>query len=289
MAYYDELLLAASPSSHVSDWAQYGVSQGGALQGLDTPSMIVGGASSYIYKPNIRQFDPVAPDYTSAEIVVELINLSATNTLIGTERSLSSLGNAWLNVLASGELYVYHVNLSSSPYSTKYVFSEFLLEAGARYLITFGHSKANRAYIIVNGFLQEWTGLVSYANGIMPNWEIGRLKNYVWGTSYSAGFKLGSAAVFSRDIPLSEHLERYHALNPRAVSGQILDRFGNPCSRVIRLYNRSTGQLQSETLSDAANGQYSLNAYGPGEFQRVVLDSDDDPLLNDLVDRVIPG
>lgn len=75
---------------------------------------------------------------------------------------------------------------------------------------------------------------------------------------------------------------------PRSVSGVITDHNGQPAQRDVRLIHRDTGALVAQGQSDPVTGQYALTTSRPGEHQRIVLASDD-PLLNDLVYRVIPG
>lgn len=72
------------------------------------------------------------------------------------------------------------------------------------------------------------------------------------------------------------------------VSGTVVDESGAAAARTVRAYRRSDGELMAETTSDAGTGNYSLDC-PDDEVQRVVLDADGSPLLNDLIDRVIPA
>ena len=72
------------------------------------------------------------------------------------------------------------------------------------------------------------------------------------------------------------------------VSGIVYDQAGAPCARVVRAHRRSDGFLLVSTVSNAITGAYSL-ACTTDEVYRVVLDDAAGTLLNDLVDRVIPG
>ena len=78
------------------------------------------------------------------------------------------------------------------------------------------------------------------------------------------------------------------------VSGVIYDRKGNPCQRTVYAMSRPSDEsapvLLAHTLSDPVTGHYELGVPTDDEITRVVVSEDDDaPLLNDLVDRVIPG
>ena len=75
---------------------------------------------------------------------------------------------------------------------------------------------------------------------------------------------------------------------PRSVSGIITDHNGHPAQRTVRLIHRDTGALVAQGQSDPIAGEYTLTTTRPGEHQRIVLGSDD-PLYNDLIDRIIPG
>lgn len=74
------------------------------------------------------------------------------------------------------------------------------------------------------------------------------------------------------------------------ISGVVTDVAGLSAERTVRVYNRSTGALVADTLSDAGTGEYIVEFEAPVgyEYQRIVLDDDSSPLYNDLIDRVIP-
>lgn len=73
-----------------------------------------------------------------------------------------------------------------------------------------------------------------------------------------------------------------------SVEGVIYNSAGVPAQRTVRCYDRSTGALVGETLSDATTGEYVIYCPTVDEVQRIVLDDAVAPLLNDLIDRVIP-
>lgn len=78
-----------------------------------------------------------------------------------------------------------------------------------------------------------------------------------------------------------------------AVSGIVTDRNGAPCKRKVYSVSRPTDatapQILAHGLSDPTTGAYELIVPSGEEVTRVVVSEDDDTLLNDLVDRVIPA
>jgi hypothetical protein len=80
---------------------------------------------------------------------------------------------------------------------------------------------------------------------------------------------------------------------PFSISGTIYDRNGDPCKRKVYAVSRPTDTaapvILAHGLSDAVTGAYELMLSNESEVTRVVVSEDDaDPLLNDLVDRIIP-
>lgn len=75
----------------------------------------------------------------------------------------------------------------------------------------------------------------------------------------------------------------------KTVSGVITDVNSDPASAIVRAYSRDYGILFGETVSDPITGEYTLTVPTTDEIQRVVLAPDGDDLLNDIIDRVIPG
>ena len=79
-----------------------------------------------------------------------------------------------------------------------------------------------------------------------------------------------------------------------SISGTVTDENGNPCQRTVYAMSRPTDgsapQIVAHGRSDPVTGYYELGVSTDEEVTRVVVAEDDDaPLLNDLVDRVIPG
>jgi len=78
-----------------------------------------------------------------------------------------------------------------------------------------------------------------------------------------------------------------------SIAGVIYDRNGDPCKRKVYAVSRPTDAtapvILAHGLSDAVTGAYEFMLSTEDEVTRVVVSEDDaDPLLNDLVDRIIP-
>jgi len=78
------------------------------------------------------------------------------------------------------------------------------------------------------------------------------------------------------------------------ISGIITDADGQPCQRKVYAVTRPTDGTAPEVvahgLSDPATGEYTLDIPTTAEVSRVVVSEDDEsPLLNDLIDRIIPA
>jgi len=81
---------------------------------------------------------------------------------------------------------------------------------------------------------------------------------------------------------------------PLTISGVITDDMGVPTQRKVYAVTRPTDstapRVLAQTLSDPVTGFYSLAVYASEEVTRVVVaEGDENPLYNDIVDRVIPG
>lgn len=77
------------------------------------------------------------------------------------------------------------------------------------------------------------------------------------------------------------------------ISGIVTDANGQPCQRkvyaVTRPIDGALPEVLAHGLSDPATGEYTLDIPTTAEVSRVVVSEDDDsPLLNDLIDRIIP-
>ena len=84
-----------------------------------------------------------------------------------------------------------------------------------------------------------------------------------------------------------------------SISGTVTDENGNPCQRTVYAMSRPTDgsapQVLAHGQSDPVTGEYELELPTGDEITRVVVAEDsgnpgpNDPVLPDLVDRVIPG
>jgi hypothetical protein len=75
------------------------------------------------------------------------------------------------------------------------------------------------------------------------------------------------------------------------IGGQVVDRYGNPVQRIVRLYLRANGKLVSETLSDQSTGEYSFTIGDSSMYQAICLadDTAEGQIFNDQIYRVIPN
>ena len=92
----------------------------------------------------------------------------------------------------------------------------------------------------------------------------------------------------------TNHPYRYQAPTVAAgIAGVIKDANGNPCQRAVYIITRPTDgskpTVVEHGLSDPITGEYDMAVPAAGEYSRVVISEDDDPLLNDIIDRVISG
>jgi hypothetical protein len=73
------------------------------------------------------------------------------------------------------------------------------------------------------------------------------------------------------------------------IAGTVLDAAGDPITRTVRAYLRSTGALVGETTSDAGTGAWSLSVTTANPHYIVALDDEAGDVLNAVIaDRVTP-
>lgn len=63
---------------------------------------------------------------------------------------------------------------------------------------------------------------------------------------------------------------------PYQITGTVRDVSNNPAARVVRAYDRVTGELMAQTASDASTGNYTLKLYAPGPYDVQFRASDGD-------------
>jgi hypothetical protein len=141
--------------------------------------------------------------------------------------------------------------------------------------------------------------LYGYLNGTLEltcAWNVSLTHPIVVGSQFNQSS--GLSAGYLQDIFLQTGVALVGDFTPpgrlfNSVSGTITDSLGQPCQRKVYAVSRPTDltepQILAHGLSDATTGVYALIIPSGEEVTRVVVSEDDDPLLNDIVDRVIPG
>jgi hypothetical protein len=132
-----------------------------------------------------------------------------------------------------------------------------------------------------------WFGGISNRD----EWTIGGVQ--APGIQQMFGGLLSDIAVYNYPLTPDEVKAHYNigvwTELPYSVFGIVYDDTASPCSRTVRLYNRNTGELISQTISDPTTGEYTFALSTQDELQRIVLDDESGTFYNDLIDRVIPG
>ena len=128
---------------------------------------------------------------------------------------------------------------------------------------------------------------------------IGRRDNIVIGglkrTSIVTVFDgtIDEVAIYNYPLTPAQVLKHYNSGLDllKKVSGVVTDSTGAPVARTVRGYDRSTGLLIDETISDVVTGSYELtDMTTSSEVQRIVLADDEaeGTIYNDIIDRIIP-
>ena len=148
-----------------------------------------------------------------------------------------------------------------------------------------------------------------YINGVLDSTHTGKqapeytdTQANLGGNSNTPSFNglLDEVCVFNRVLSDAEVAGLYAAqLQSYSISGIIRDRLGNPCQRKVYAVSRPTDttapQILAHGLSDPITGAYELAIPSGEEVTRVVVAEDegtpgpDDPVLPDLVHRIIPA
>lgn len=79
-------------------------------------------------------------------------------------------------------------------------------------------------------------------------------------------------------------------LYQKTISGTVQES-GSPCARRVRCYDRESGRLLGDTMSNATTGAFSFgNLDDDRQYFVVAFDADGDPDFNALIfDKIIPG
>jgi hypothetical protein len=172
-----------------------------------------------------------------------------------------------------------------------YAGASLLITTVALTLDTWHHLAFSRASGTLRAFVDgQAAGSVSYSTAVSNS-------TVLIGRSYSS---YGDYFGYLQDLRVSDTALYTAPFTPpsalfvqKFIYGTITDRFGNPCQRKVYAVSRPTDatapQILAHGLSDATTGAYELVIPSAGEITRIVVSEDDDPLLNDLVDRVIPA
>ena len=176
-----------------------------------------------------------------------------------------------------------------------------------RTLLTVGVSGDTQAINGTNNTASgTWTNGTQYTLEWIINWTANTMTLKVDGSTViaSAGFTYTTAADLFLEAANSGYGggardERFDDILFSGavfyyVSGIITDSNGDPCQRKVYAVSRpidsTEPQIRAHGLSDPATGVYELVLSSADEITRVVVsEDDDDPFLNDIVDRVIPA
>jgi hypothetical protein len=144
-----------------------------------------------------------------------------------------------------------------------------------------------------------WFGSeTGWAGGGTPGDDATPAYTNVAGTVFPAASPFGTATtILGRFVPASLLYDAPAGFSAwdfiASISGIITDCLGQPCQRKVYAVSRPTDTtapvILAHGLSDPTTGAYELVLSSTDEVTRVVVSEDDDPLLNDLVHRVIPG
>lgn len=112
-------------------------------------------------------------------------------------------------------------------------------------------------------------------------------------THTSGGFRVSGPALATHGteigfISVGTDGDQAPSYDNFEVSGFITDQFSQPISTRVAVILRSSGQIIAETISDELDGSYTLYTPTSEEVVRVAF-APDGGLINDIIDRVIPG
>lgn len=222
---------------------------------------------------------------------VNLANVSARQYIFSNYRTpeVPPYNGVIFSTLVGGKIELFTSSSYSSDTANRSR-STASLSAGTTCFLAATFTSGGAASLYINGALDSaHTGkqVPTYANCQV---NLGAYSN---GTAKLSG-RIDDLAFFNRALTASEITNLYAmALAPYSVSGTIIDRFGNPCQRKVYAISRPTDAtapiIIAHDLSDPTTGAYELVFSTTDEVTRIVVSEDNDPLLNDLIDRVIPA
>ena len=157
------------------------------------------------------------------------------------------------------------------------------------------NTQTHLAVTRVSGTLKIWVNGVESASGTLGNFNTtgqplcfgGAIGTYwpFYGYIDRAEIIAGAVRHTSTFTPETTPLVQYRG----ELIGTVTDEYGISCSRVVRAYDRATGDLQSSTTSDPITGAYVLTTQTMNQAFIIGLDDEAGAKLNAIVkDRLTP-
>jgi hypothetical protein len=113
------------------------------------------------------------------------------------------------------------------------------------------------------------------------------LQIFMMNSTNTSGQAIAGNGNFGKTL-LSSTTYQFSTAIPKRISGNVTDSTDSPSAQIVRAYDRDTGKLLDQTLSDAITGFYELSIVGAPTCYVVCLD-DSASMLNALIiDRIIP-
>jgi hypothetical protein len=245
------------------------------------------GIGDYLTTPDHADFELGSGDFT-IEAWIYLVSGATYYNFVGQINSMSSNNGRLMFGYWSGALQFFCsdgtgntiVNFSGANSIGLSAWTHVAITKASNVYRFFINGAQDGDSLTNTGALPSLTGLIYLGSG-----RLGNAQKYYKGYLQDVRVTKGEARYTAEFTPPSQLLG--------LVSGMITDRFGQPCQRKVYLASRPTDttapQILFHGLSDPSTGAYDLFAISGEEVTRVVVSEDDDPLLNDLVDRVIPA
>lgn len=103
----------------------------------------------------------------------------------------------------------------------------------------------------------------------------------------TSGQAIAGHGNFAKEL-LANTTYQFTTVLPKRIFGDVIGINGVPSQKLVRAYDRDTGELLAEALSDSTTGSYELSIFGSSNCYVVCLD-DSASMLNALIsDRVVP-